>query len=286
MSEFSFYKLSGAGNDFVLFDLKENKNLNLNEELIRRICDRRFGIGSDGIILINDIPDANFEMTYFNADGTRGSLCGNGARCAIEYADFSGRLENSSADFLCENVRYSGRKLEQEKIKFLLQNPGEKIENISIVTGDYSMKAWFIDTGSPHVVINVEDIKFAGQAAEESLSLDELQVLTLGREIRYHEEFAPAGANVNFIELIDNTVFIRTYERGVENETLACGTGSVAGAIFANQNFNVPVPVKLVTRGKDELTVDFNSSGQTVENVSLTGPAKIIFNGQISISNL
>lgn len=286
MSEFNFYKLSGAGNDFILFDLKENKNLSLNENQIRKICDRRYGIGSDGVILINDIPDFNFEMIYYNADGSKGSLCGNGARCAIKYADFSGRLHNANAEFFCNKIKYSGQKLNDDIFKFNLQDPTDKNENIQLEAGSYEMRAWFIDTGSPHVVINVDDIKSRDSSVDGKISLEELPVLTLGREIRHHDQFAPGGANVNFVELTEDKVLIRTYERGVENETLACGTGSVASAIFVNEFYNIPAPVKLITRGEDELIVDFTNNGQSVENVSLTGPAKIIFNGKISISNL
>jgi diaminopimelate epimerase len=286
MSDFSFYKMSGAGNDFVLFDLKENKNLSLDEERVRKICDRRNGIGSDGIILIDDIPDADFNMTYYNADGSKGSLCGNGARCAIKFADFSGRLNDADAEFLCDEVRYSGLKLDDEKIKFYLQNPTNKIESILLEAGNYNMNVWFIDTGSPHVVINVDDIESAHISDNDSKSLEELPVLVLGSEIRHHDQFAPDGTNVNFIQLNGDSVLIRTYERGVENETLACGTGSVASAIFVNENYNISAPVKLITRGNDELIVDFNKNGLSVENVSLTGPAKIIYNGKISISNL
>jgi diaminopimelate epimerase len=285
MRKTSFYKLSGAGNDFVLFDLKENENLSLNEDQVRKICDRRFGIGSDGIILIDDIPDLNFEMTYYNADGSKGSLCGNGARCALKYADFSGRLSDGNAEFFCENIKYSGQKLTDDVFKFNLQDPTDKNENIILEVGSYKMRAWYIDTGSPHVVINVDDIKSKDTSVGAEISLEQLPVLYLGREIRHHDQFAPGGANVNFVKLDDKKVFIRTYERGVENETLACGTGSVASAIFANEFYNFPAPVKLITKGDDELTVDFSTNGQSVKNVSLTGPAKIIFNGKISISN-
>lgn len=286
MREINFYKLSGAGNDFVLFDLKENENLSLNEDQIRKICDRRYGIGSDGIILIDDIPGLNFEMKYFNADGSKGSLCGNGARCAIKYADFSGRLLNANAEFICEKIKYSGQKLNDEKIKFNLQDPTDKKEIPKLDLGRFKMKAWFVDTGSPHVVINVDDISLEDSSADREISLEELPVLLLGREIRHHGNFAPGGANVNFIKLNEDKVFIRTYERGVENETLACGTGSVASAIFVNEFYNTLAPVKLITKGGDELIVDFYNNGQSVKNVSLTGPAKIIFNGKISISNL
>jgi diaminopimelate epimerase len=286
MSENSFYKLSGAGNDFVLFDLKENKNLLLDGDLVQKLCDRRNGIGSDGIIMIDDSPDSDFIMTYYNADGSRGSLCGNGARCAIKFAQFSGRLLNSETTFTCEEVRYSGKTLDNGNIKFYLQQPTGKIDDIYLEAGGYEMKAWYINTGSPHAVINVNDIKSDRLLSGGSINLQELPVVPLGREIRHSEQFAPDGVNVNFIQMNEDRVFIRTYERGVENETLACGTGSVASAIFINEVYNVPAPVTLITHGKDELVVEFTRNGQTVENLSLTGPAKIIFKGKISISNL
>jgi diaminopimelate epimerase len=286
MSEFSFYKMSGAGNDFVVFDLKENKNLTLDEERVRKICDRRNGIGSDGIILIDDLPDADFLMAYYNADGSKGSLCGNGARCAIKFADFSGRLDGSSTEFICEHIRYSGNKLDDDKIKFFLQDPTEKIENILLNAENYRIKTWYINTGSPHVVINVDDIESDRLSQNGQKSLENLPVLDLGRLIRYHDIFAPEGTNVNFIKVTGDRVLIRTYERGVENETLACGTGSVASAIFVNENYSFQPPVKVITRSGEELIVDFNTNGRSIENVSLTGPAKIVYNGKISISNL
>jgi diaminopimelate epimerase len=195
-------------------------------------------------------------------------------------------LDNSSAVFICGNINYSGQILDEGKIKFFLQNPTDKVEGINLETGNYTLNAWFINTGSPHVVINVDDINLKSETEADPKSIEELPVTTLGREIRYHSRFSPEGTNVNFIKIEGDKVLIRTYERGVENETLACGTGSVASAIFVYENYGITPPIKLITRGKEELSVDFSPNGNSVGNPSLTGPANIVYKGKISISNL
>ncbi len=284
MEKFSFYKMSGAGNDFVVIDRKNNKALALNPGLIKNLCDRRFGIGADGLITISDSNDYNFEMEYFNADGSTGSLCGNGARCAIRFAEFSGRLSNGKAVFLSNGEKYKGEVLNPENVKFNFNSPKDYKKGFSLKDCGIS-KADFINTGSPHVVARVEDVLKSNVEVESHFeNIDDFPVFELGKKVRYHEEFSPLGTNVNFIKIENNKVYIRTYERGVEDETLACGTGSTAAALVSYYNYNLKPPVKLITKGGCELIVDFTEEGNQIKNLSLTGPAEIIFNGEFDLN--
>jgi len=277
MENIIFTKMSGAGNDFVVIDKKLNSNLGINKEFIQKICDRRNGVGADGLITIEDSATHNFIMNYYNADGSTGSLCANGARCAILFASESGRLKSNNAEFISNDVAYKGEVISNSEIKFYL-NPPKKIKyNFKIKAGGKLLNAHFADTGSPHVVIDVNE-------SEGFLtSLNSIPVEKLGREIRYLPEFSPDGTNVNFIEVKDGAVSIRTYERGVEAETLACGTGSVAAALICFVTKKISVPVKIIPKSNEKLLVNFDVENSKVRNLSLTGPAKVIFTGKIKI---
>lgn len=270
MKNISFVKMSGAGNDFIVIDKTQNPEIALTNIVISRLCNRRNGIGADGIIVISDHEKFDFSMDYFNADGSTGTLCGNGARCAIKFARDTGKARSSNVSFLSNEIRYTGELLDNGLIKFNLKPPVNIKENISLEVADLGISASFIHTGSPHVVIVLDDI-------------DGVSVIETGREIRYSESFAPNGTNVNFIKIIDKKIFIRTYERGVEDETYACGTGAVAAAIIGNIKFGIKSPVTLQTKGGDELVVNFFADGSDYKNVSLTGPVKEVFKGEISI---
>ncbi len=283
MSSNYFKKYSGAGNDFIVFDKAENPELPISSEIIRRICDRRYGVGADGIIVINDIPDYNFEMQYYNADGSLGSLCGNGARCALKYASVSGRLPDNKAKFLCNRETYSGVIKTSSEVEFQLHSPQKVKKEFQLKLFDQLIPASFADTGSPHVVVNIDEITSGDKDILNEI--DSFPVTKWGKEIRYHEDFAPGGTNVNFVQIKDNVVHIRTFERGVEAETLACGTGSVAASIIAALNYGLTTPVKLKTFGGDYLHVAFDKSGEEFKNVSLTGPAVQVFKGEIKLSN-
>jgi len=283
MKELYFYKLTGAGNDFIFFDKKEFPALVLSSQMIKKLCDRRFGIGADGVIIIKDKDNYDFEMEYFNSDGSTGSLCANGARCAIWFAEKTNRLKNRKANFLSNNTEYSGEVISDELIKFNLNPPSKMKFNFRIKASGQLIKADFIDTGSPHIVIDIADVlQDSKNPFSKFSSISEFPVYQLGKEIRYHKDFAPAGTNVNFYKSENDKIFIRTYERGVENETLACGTGSVATAISAFFNKKIFPPITLITWGGETLIVNFDVENQTVSNITLTGPAKIIFEGKIS----
>jgi diaminopimelate epimerase len=284
MKSFSFTKMSGAGNDFILFDKKINPEIELTTQNIKNACERRTGIGADGVLLISDLKDFAFEMQYFNADGSTGSLCANGARCAIKYGNESGRIFNDKISFIANGIEFSGQLLENGLVKFFLDRPKKMKQNFKIKAMNQLIPASFVDTGSPHTVIKYNDV-LRNSANPDSYydDLDTFPVYEFGKEIRYHKDFAPDGTNVDFIRISNGAIDIRTYERGVENETLSCGTGTVAAAllIFVKENINPPIKVK--QKSGDELIVDFKIENQRVQELSLTGPAKIIFNGEITI---
>ena len=277
MRKINFTKMSGAGNDFVVIDKKLNEGLFIDEKFVQSVCDRRNGIGADGFFTIEDSKDYNFVMNYFNADGSTGSLCANGARCAIFYASESERLINNKADFLSNDVQYTGEVVSNGEVKFYLNSPKKIKYNFKIKADGKLLNAHYADTGSPQVVIDL--------AENENLlpTLKDLAVGTLGREIRYLKEFEPGGTNVNFIDVRDGKLYIRTYERGVEAETLACGTGSVASALICYVNHNLSVPIEIIPKSNEKLFVNFEVENSKVKNLSLTGPAKIIFTGEIKI---
>ncbi|WP_337872267.1 diaminopimelate epimerase [Ignavibacterium sp.] len=283
MNEIYFYKLTGAGNDFIFFDKKEFLSLYVSPLAIKKLCDRRFGIGADGIIIIQDRDNYNFEMQYFNADGSTGSLCANGARCAIWFAEKTNRLRDKKAKFISNGDEYSGEVISEELIKFNLNPPAKSKFNFRIKAAGQLIKADFIDTGSQHVIIDINDVLIEPQNPLSYFnSISDFPVYQLGREIRYHKDFAPAGTNVNFYTIHDDKILIRTYERGVEDETLACGTGSVATALSAFFKKKIFLPITLITWGGETLIVNFDVENQKVSNVTLTGPAKIVFEGKIS----
>lgn len=282
MRDFKFVKYSGAGNDFVIFLQKDLGSKALTDEEIIQICHRKFGVGSDGLIILSDSEKSDFEMEYFNADGKPGSLCGNGARCAIKHASESGLFSRESTIFNVGKEKYSGKVLSDTIIKFNLKPPLHLKKNFKIKAKDQLIESAFADTGSPHIVINCCDVLIQSNDPKSTYNnIDNFPVLELGREIRHHKDFAPNGTNVNFIEIKDDCIKIRTFERGVEAETLACGTGSVAVSLIAGLKYNFHSPIKIKTLSGDELVVEFNLEGIEFTNISLTGPAKKIFEGKI-----
>lgn len=284
MREIWFTKLNGAGNDFILFDNKKNPNMELSNSFIRQMCDRRKGIGADGVLEIADCDGYAFDMKYFNADGTTGVLCGNGARCALKYGYVSRRIGKDLAKFRVNGIDYTGKILDEKNIKFFFNPPVNPKYNFKIKAAGQLITASFIDTGAPHLVIKIEDI-FKNPARADSFykNIEDVPVYELGKELRNSPDFAPEGTNVNFIQVNENEIKIRTFERGVENETLACGTGSAAAALILFVNENIKPPFKLLTKSGEQLVVDFNVVNQSVKDLSLTGPAEITFNGELSI---
>ena len=282
MKKIFFTKMSGTGNDFIFIDETNNPGLKINIEMVPKLCDRKNGIGADGIITIHNSDKYDFVINYYNADGSTGSLCANGARCAILYAFDSGKLKNSNAKFLSNNVEYSGEILSKEKVKFNLNLPQKIKYNFKVKAADQLITSHYANTGSPHVVINIADPE---NRFNFFSSLETLPVETLGREIRNLPDFAPEGTNVNFIKIKDGDIHIRSYERGVEAETLSCGTGSVAAAIICYVTDGLHPPIKIITKGNENLFVNFDVENQKVNNISLTGPVKTVFTGEIEFIN-
>ncbi len=273
--------MNGAGNDFIIIDKSKNKSVSFSQIQIAKMCDRRKAIGADGVILLSSSKSSDFLMEYFNADGKSGTLCGNGARCAIQYASDTNIVKNGMATFQANNETYSGEVVKNGVVRFNLKPPSRIKLNFKIKAASQLIRSHFADTGSPHVVIEIEEVLALPKDLNSRYrNIQNFPVLEIGKEIRYNKDFSPNGTNVNFVQIKNDEILIRTYERGVESETLACGTGSVAAAIIANAYKKISPPIKLKTWGGDELVVDFQRLGDRIDKISLTGPAKTVFSGE------
>lgn len=252
-----FKKYQGCGNDFVIIDNIEN-NYNLNTDQIKFLCDRRFGIGADGFIEIVDIQNDYFKMNYYNSDGNLSTLCGNGSRCAVQFC-YELELISNKGTFESNNI--------VNKYEVLLDTV--KIEMNSISEIIEINNHFVINTGSPHYVIFDNNIL-------------EKDIIEPSKEIR-NSKFFPEGINVNWVEEFENYLYVRTYERGVEDETYSCGTGVTASAlIFAYKNQLNEEKIKVKTKGGD-FEIGFSKNNDTYKNVTLEGAAKKVFEGQILI---
>jgi len=264
-----FTKMSGAGNDFVLIDNRAG-NVHLNRSQIASLCDRHRGIGADGILLLEKASNrAHFRMRYFNADGGEAEMCGNGARC---FARFANKVAGAEGTVSFETpAGVISAQLNGDLVTLQMTEPTDLRLNIQLPVADENKTIHFINSGVPHVVIPVSRI-------------DDVDVRREGSAIRYHEMFSPKGANINFIEKRGPTkIAVRTYERGVEDETLACGTGVVASALIFAVTENSGGPISVIARGGDELQVSFDKIDNQFRNVTLTGPADFVFEGTIEI---
>ncbi len=282
MLKTKFTKYSGAGNDFVVILSSDLKGMKLSENQVKQLCHRRYGVGSDGLIVISPSDVSDFEMEYYNSDGKPGSLCGNGARCAIKHASVTGFFDTDFVEFIVGKDKYSGKVIDENIVQFNLNNPFKVKKSFKIKAYDQLVESAYADTGSPHVVINCRDVlRNPTDLKSGYRDLSDFPVFQLGSEIRHHRDFAPSGTNVNFIEILEDSISIRTFERGVEQETLACGTGSVAAALILKLKYDFNSPVTITTKGSDKLVVKFDYSGIEFSSISLTGPAEKIFDGEI-----
>jgi diaminopimelate epimerase len=257
-----FHKYQGTGNDFIILDNRTETYTALTQETIKKLCDRRFGIGADGLMMMNKQENADFDMTYYNADGRKGSLCGNGSRCMIQFARNHG-IQKEHYLFTAADGLHEATLEPDGTVRLKMQD----VTTIQPYHNDF-----IVHTGSPHYVRLVSDVK-------------QLDVYKKGREIRYSPDFEKEGINVNFVEQLDepDKIFVRTYERGVENETLSCGTGVTAAALVCYHNetgFN-EVEVK-TPGGKLYVEYDRSPAGQFT-NIWLCGPAEKVFEGMIEI---
>ncbi len=254
-----FSKYHGNGNDFIIIDNRKNIFPEQDHSFIRKLCDRNFGIGADGLMLLEEQSGYDFRMVYYNSDGREGSMCGNGGRCLVKFAKTLGIIIDSAIFAGIDGIHEAV--IDKSGIIRLKMQDVYKTERDD--------NAYIIDTGSPHYVIFTDDI-------------DAVNVVEKGRHIRYGEQYKQKGINVNFVERTGESIRIRTYERGVENETLSCGTGSVAAALaHVCDNNSREGSVTIETRG-GPLEVSYKRDKSSFSEIWLTGPATHVFDGKIN----
>ena len=264
-----FTKMNGAGNDFILIDNRAG-DIHLDRRQIAHLCDRHRGIGADGILLLETAANhADFRMRYFNADGGEAEMCGNGARC---FARFANKVAGAQKRISFETpAGVISAELMGDLVTLKMTEPTDLGLDIELPMAKENKTVHFINSGVPHVVIPVP-------------RTDDVDVRREGSVVSYHKMFSPRGANVNFIEKRGpKKVAVRTYERGVEDETLACGTGIVASALIFAATENTSGPITVIARGGDELRVGFETIRNQFRDVTLTGPAEFVFEGTINV---
>jgi len=262
-----FTKMHGAGNDFVVLDATRTP-IELTPAQVRHLGNRRMGVGADQILLVEPSrrPEIDFRYRIFNCSGDEVEQCGNGARCIARFAYLEG-IAGAKMRFRSGAGTHEAE-IRGEGVRLKMTDPTHYRPHVEIPTSTGRVYASSINTGVPHVVIAVDD-------------LESVPVVDLGREIRYHEMFQPDGTNVNFIRQDGDAVANRTYERGVEDETFACGTGAVAAAIMGHRLFGLAPPIDVTTRGGDRLCVDFGIEGDTYRDVYLEGGARVVYEGEL-----
>lgn len=256
-----FSKYQGAGNDFVLIDHRSSELKNIDNKLVAQLCDRRFGIGADGLMFLKSHSDYDFEMIYYNADGNVGSMCGNGGRCIVAFAKHLSIIDNETNFLAVDGPHYA---------KITAEGNWVELQMIDVEVIKKDEEAFVLNTGSPHYVKEVTD-------------LASLDVFNVGKAIRNNETYKTNGINVNFVENKGDHLFVRTFERGVEDETYACGTGVTAVAMAMAQQKQpgyIETPVE-VLGGK--LQINFDYDGAKFTNVFLCGPAEKVFEGSLTV---
>ncbi|NTU57935.1 MAG: diaminopimelate epimerase [Chlorobiaceae bacterium] len=265
--QINFTKMSGAGNDFIVIDNMQGV-ISLDHEQIRAMCTRRTGIGADGLILIEAAENGDFRMKYHNADGFPGSMCGNGGRCAVYFAYLIGiRPAGTRYAFQAGPDRYEADVTGKESVRLHMNPPTDFRSDLQI--GPWSCS--YLHTGSPHTIVYTDD-------------LDHMDVYAEGKTIRNRKDYFPEGTNVNFLEVTGpDSISVRTFERGVEDETLACGTGAVASALMSYRMGLVSAsPIRVKVRSGDILEVGFN---EQMDEIYLEGPAKTVYQGTITLQD-
>jgi len=268
MLELKITKMQGAGNDFiVLDDCSGTLNIPL-ESLAKGLCSRGFGLGTDGLLVLRKSESVDFEMIYLNSDGSYGGMCGNGGRCVARYAYLKG-ISSRSPKFAAHGQIYTAEVFDSNKVRLHLPSPDKIIPELPVPIGAKLENTVYVYPNTDHTVL------FKGEAFQDIESID---IVSFARGIRYNFEIFPQGTNVNLVEKIgDNKIRMRTYERGVENETLACGTGSVACAIGASLKYGMKSPIDVKTTGGEILRVYFDRDGLSFSNISLEGSAVVLF---------
>lgn len=270
MGKINFIKMVASGNDFVIIELKiKNSKLKNLRDLAKNICDRKYGVGADGLLLLEKTKKADIKMRIFNADGSEAAMCGNGARCVAFW--LSARRKTQDAKRTIETkAGIIESTVSKDKVKIKLTEPKDLKLDIPIKINSRQLKVNLINTGVPHAVIFAQ-------------GLDKIDAVNLGRQIRFYKRFAPKGTNVDFVEFLnENSLKIRTYERGVEDETLACGTGSVAAALISVMRYALSTirKINIYTRSGEILRVYFKRDKDKFSDVWLEGKAKIVHKGE------
>ena len=268
-----FFKMHGGGNDFVLIDHREQLIPEAEySRFAKRVCAPKIGVGADGLILIETSEKADFRWRFFNADGSEAEMCGNGARCAARFAVIHGLAGPSLAFETMAGL--IAAEVQDRQVEVTMVGVEDLRLNLSIPLEKGRLCGHFLRVGVPHVAVPVDN-------------LDEVPIRAWGREIRYHRLFEPAGTNVNFVKIKDlHNLAVRTYERGVEDETLACGTGAVASAIISARLGQAASPVAVHTRGGEMLTVSFELTGDRITQVRLKGDALVVYQGELWLDEL
>lgn len=269
----SFWKMNGAGNDFVMLDNRD-LSLQLSGESIAQLCDRHRGVGADGLLAVEPATEGgDFRMRYYNADGGEAEMCGNGARC---FARFVNKLHDNSLTAVKFETLAGMISAEffGDQVEINMSQPHSLKLNQALVVDGTPLEVHSVNTGVPHAVVFVEDVN----------ALSTAEIRRLGAGLRYHEAFAPKGTNANFATVVSpGSIVIRTYERGVEDETLACGTGMVACALIHHELHGAAAPVSVKVKGGDTLKVGFNQAGDVYSDVTLHGPADFVFQGKLEV---
>jgi diaminopimelate epimerase len=269
-----FFKMHGSGNDFVLIDHRQGViPEDRQPDWVRRVCVRQTGVGADGLIFLENSDNAHFRWRFYNADGSVAEMCGNGARCAARFAVLKGIAPGPQVVFetLAGLIRAEVR---DRRVQVALADVGDLRLSLAIPLAEDTLTGHFLRVGVPHVVVPVTD-------------LEETPVARVGREVRFHRMFAPAGTNVNFVRVLGpHRLQVRTYERGVEDETLACGTGAVASALISSFLGQVSSPVEVHTRGGEILTITFKTQGEHISEVFLEGDALVAYQGELWLDEL
>jgi diaminopimelate epimerase len=268
MYDLEFFKYTGAGNDFIMIDDRTQTFPLDNKDFIKHLCHRQNGIGADGIILMQRSLKADLRFRIFNSDASEAEMCGNGMRCFGAFAQQRG-IDFSSLNIeTMQNILKISKK--ESYIEVQMADPKDEQLDITLMIHGNPINLSFINTSVPHAVIFVKNV-----ASQE--------VQTIGRAIRFDPYFDPKGTNVNFVEILDeNTLSIRTYERGVESETLACGTGATAAALLAFKLFNLKNSIYVKTKNEEFLNITFEEKEGVFNNIKMSGPAKFIFQGIIT----
>jgi diaminopimelate epimerase len=260
--QINFYKYQGAGNDFILIDNRSNGVKNIDKQAVAKICDRRFGIGGDGLMLLENEPGFDFKMVYYNADGNEGSMCGNGGRCIVAFAKYLGIITDMTKFLATDGVHHA---------KISEAGNWVSLQMIDVADINSDGEAYVLNTGSPHYVKLTSD-------------LETKDVYNEGYAIRNNETYKQDGINVNFVEKNGDGYFVRTFERGVENETYACGTGVTAVALAMakhdHQTGTITTPIKVLG---GNLNIRFDYDGETFSNIFLEGSAELVFEGEIGL---